>query len=129
MNEMLRVSATHMLNHLRDAIHFSNRQAGWWSSVPEGTLPSLERQGLCLALIHSEVSEALEGIRKGLKDDKLPHRPAAEVELADVLIRVFDFCGAMDYDIGGALTEKLAYNQTRADHKPENRAAPGGKAF
>lgn len=129
MNEMLRVSATHMLTHLRDAIHLSNRQAGWWDGVPEGAYPSLHHQATCLALIHSEISEALEGIRKNLQDDKLPDRPAAEVELADALIRILDFCGAMNYDIGGALMAKLAYNQTRIDHTPEHRAGPNGKAF
>lgn len=36
---------------------------------------------------------------------------------------------ALDYDLHGALLEKLEYNAKRADHKRENRAKPGGKAF
>ena len=82
-----------------------------------------------MALIHSEISEALEGGRKGKMDDHLPHRYAVEVELADALIRIFDTAGAMKLDLAGAVIEKLAYNQQRADHKPENRFAEGGKAF
>jgi NTP pyrophosphatase (non-canonical NTP hydrolase) len=52
-----------------------------------------------------------------------------EVELADLMIRALDLAGAMDLDLGGAVAEKLLYNQSRADHKPENRALEGGKKF
>lgn len=82
-----------------------------------------------LALIHSEVSEALEGYRKNLLDDKLPHRKMFEVELADVVIRVFDLAGAEGLDLGGAIEEKLAYNKKREDHKIENRVKENGKSF
>lgn len=82
-----------------------------------------------IALIHSEVSEALEGIRKDIMDDHLPHRKMVEVELADALIRILEFCGEYDLDIGGAVVEKLIYNTNRSDHKPENRKKKGGKAF
>jgi NTP pyrophosphatase (non-canonical NTP hydrolase) len=85
--------------------------------------------GTRLALIHSEVSEALEGFRKDLNDDHLPHRKMAEVELADAVIRIFDLAGALNFDIGNALLEKLEYNQNRADHKKENREKEGGKKF
>ncbi len=82
-----------------------------------------------LCLTHSELSEAMEGHRRGLMDDKLPHRPMLEVELADTIIRINDLAGALGLDLAGALIEKLAYNVTRADHKPEARAAEGGKAY
>ena len=72
---------------------------------------------------------SLEGHRKGLQDDHLPHRPMVEVELADALIRIGDLAGALDLDVAGAVREKLAYNKQRADHKPENRQAAGGKAY
>ena len=82
-----------------------------------------------LALIHSEVSESMEGDRKGLKDDHLPQYDMRAVELADAAIRCFDLAGAYGYDLGEIIAAKLTYNATRADHKPEARAAAGGKAY
>ena len=52
-----------------------------------------------------------------------------EVELADAVIRIFDMAGGLHLDLPGAIVEKLAYNASRADHKPEHRAQPGGKAW
>lgn len=66
-----------------------------------------------IALMHTELSEAVEGIRKNAMDDKLPHRPMEEVELADALIRILDDAGAYNFDLGGAVVEKLNYNRTR----------------
>lgn len=80
-------------------------------------------------LMVSELSECMEGERKSLPDDKLPHRSMAEVELADCLIRIFDYAGGFGYDIGGAFEEKMAYNAQRADHKPEERLKEGGKKW
>lgn len=97
-----------------------------------GVLTAEEISGLVpekLMLIVSEVAEAMEGHRKGLKDDHLPNRSMLEVELADTVIRVSDLAGALGLDLAGAIIEKLAYNQRRADHKPEARAADGGKAY
>ena len=72
---------------------------------------------------------AMEGDRKGLKDDKLPHLDMREVELADAVIRIFDLAGAYGMRLGDAIAQKMAYNAQRADHKPEARAAAGGKAY
>lgn len=109
------------LIELVDVCHDNAVEAGWHDQQRE--------PGTWLALIHSEVSEALEGERKGLMDDHLPHRKMAEVELADVVIRVADYCGLKGYDLAGAVVEKLAYNKQRQDHKRENRAQEGGKKF
>lgn len=80
-------------------------------------------------LVVSEVSEAMEGHRKNLPDDKLPHRPMVEVELADAVIRIADLAGALGLDLGGAIAEKMAFNATRPDHKPENRKLENGKKY
>lgn len=102
--------------------------AGWWHDIKTGE--KLQRnKGEMLALIHSEVSEALEGVRKGSMDDKLPHRRMEEVEMADTAIRVFDYCAGHNLDLVGAIYEKLNYNKTRADHQVANRLKEGGKAF
>ena len=77
----------------------------------------------------ASVSEAMEGHRKDLVDEKLPEFDAITVELADACIRIFDLAGALGLDLGAALVAKMAYNATREDHKFENRAAPGGKAY
>lgn len=103
-------------------------RAGWWTDLATGE-PKDRNDGEMLMLMVSELAEAMEGLRKNLQDDKLPHRPMVEVELADTLIRIFDYAGARGLDLAGAVVEKLAFNQQRADHKPENRAGENGKKF
>ncbi len=116
------------INKLRDFCYGESFKAGWHTNLETGEL--LERnKGEMICLIHSEVSEAMEGERKGLMDDHLPNRPMAEVEMADAVIRIMDYCGRWNYDIGGAIMEKILYNQNRADHKLENRIKNGGKKF
>ncbi len=115
---------------MMDACHGAASDAGWWvdkAGEPTTNNPMCFSQKLML--IVSELAEAMEGDRKSLMDDKLPHRPMREVELADALIRIFDTAGAYGMDIGGAIAEKMAYNAERLDHKPEHRAAAGGKAY
>ena len=115
-----------LLNDLARDCHADNQH--WWHDPATGA--RLKRnKGELLALIHSEVSECLEGERKNLMDTHLPHRKMAEVELADILIRVFDYAGAYGYDLDGAVKEKRAYNKQRADHKAEARLAANGKQF
>lgn len=98
--------------------------SGWWDNVDRTDNNVI---GTKLCLIHSEVSEALEGVRKDSMDSHLTDRKTLEVELADATIRIFDLAEALKLDLAGAIIEKLAYNQQRADHKRENRAAEGGK--
>ena len=117
-----------MLNKLAKDIYEENKKRGWWSDPKTGK-PIKRNVGELLCLVHSEVTEAMEGYRKQLKDDKLPHRDMFEVELADVLIRVFDIAGAFKMDIEGAVNEKLEYNRKREDHKVSERLKKGGKKF
>lgn len=118
------------INTLAHTIYGDNVSVGWWDDSDRhgGTVSDKYMVPTKIALAHSELSEALEGNRKGLRDDHLPHRDMEEVEYADTIIRILDICGHKGYDIGGAVMEKLAYNATRADHKREARSAPGGKA-
>jgi hypothetical protein len=82
-----------------------------------------------IGLMHSELSETLEGVRKGDMDKHLPHLTAEEVEMADLFLRALDYCGWRKLRIAQAIREKAAYNRTRVDHTREARLAPGGKKF
>lgn len=75
-----------------------------------------------LALIHSEISEALEGIRKPGPDKHCPEFTNEEIELADAIIRIMDYAKYFDLRLPEALIAKLQYNKTR-EHKH------GGKKF
>ena len=112
---------------IQNVAHGAAVEAGWYKNL-DGS-PRARNIGEILCLIHSEISEAMEGHRKNLPDDKLPHRKMIEVELADAVIRIADLSGYLGLDVGGAIVEKMAYNATRADHKLESRNAVGGKAY
>ena len=114
------------INDLVDDIHHQNAQ--WWVDLDTGR-PLKRNVGELIALMHSELSEALEADRKDLMDDKLPHRDGVEVELADAVIRIMDAAGGLGFDLGGAIVEKLEYNRKRADHKAEHRKQDGGKKY
>jgi len=117
---------TDALNDLSTECHRAN--ITWWEDPSTGK--AIERNhGEIFMLMVSEIAEAMEGSRKDLVDAHIPHRHSVEVELADLLIRVFDYAGAHNLDLSGAFRDKMAYNARRPDHKPENRLKPGGKKW
>ena len=126
MSSTMKFYQAQAIRDLQEAVHKNNVQAGWWSDLLTGERKERNR-GELLMLIVTEVAEAMEGERKGLMDDKLPHRPMAEVELADVVIRILDYCGGFGYDLAGAMEEKLEFNKSREDHSIEHRKGEGGK--
>ena len=111
---------------LSNIIHQLNKQ--WWVDINTGE-PLQRNVGEMLCLVHSEISEAMEGHRKGLQDDKLPYRSMFEVELADAIIRILDIAGGMKLDLGGAIFEKLVYNTKREDHSIKHRKSDNGKKY
>lgn len=125
------------VNFMTTVCYDAAKDAGWWLDIETGEdvrnwPPKFFKLwcGTKLALMAGEiVGEALEGVRKGTMDDKLPHRTSEEVELADAYIRICDYAGGRGLDLGGAVAEKLAFNAQRADHHIENRTAEGGKTF
>jgi NTP pyrophosphatase (non-canonical NTP hydrolase) len=115
---------------LQRLCHDLSHRSGWWQEYID--MPQQYRKHFLLgriALMHSELSEGVEGLRKNVPDDHLPHRPMLEVEMADAIIRILDMAGALQLDVAGAIIEKLAYNQQRPDHKKEAREAEGGKSM
>lgn len=82
-----------------------------------------------IALMHSELSEMLEGVRKSTLDSHLPSMKTEEVELADLLIRAFDYAHYRKLDLSRAVSDKLAYNTNRKYHTREARRAAHGKKF
>ena len=175
------------LNEQAKYVHSLNER--WWRDLQTGK-PIQRNRGELLMLVITELAEAVEGIRKNLQDDKLPHRKMEEVEMADAKIRLLDYAGGFEIfldedtkalntlsenkaeailelskyvigiecearsygmkdavlpavairyvekycskfglDLEGAVREKLEYNRTREDHKPENRLKENGKKF
>ena len=91
--------------------HMTARDKGWWEK-PRG-------KAELIALMHSELSEALECVRNGesfLHFDGAEYPPKPEgiaSEFADVIIRIADCCAFYGIPLERALRTKLEYNRTR----------------
>lgn len=77
---------TELIDEYATKIYAQNEAVGWWDDPNRCVLQTLQ-------LVVTELAEATEGDRKGLQDDKLPHRKMAEVEIADTFIRLADLAG------------------------------------
>jgi len=104
------------INELVKEVHENAKQHGWWDSP--------KSFGEIIALIHSEASEALEEYRNGHEPNETyyPNKPPlTEIckpegipsELADIVIRVMDYCGHEGIDLEKIILEKHEYNKTR----------------
>lgn len=102
-------------NYMAERVHQNAKDKGW--HVYE------RNDGEMIALMHSELSEALEALRDGdPKSDKIPGFTCVEEELADVVIRVMDYAKLRGLRVAEATLSKHFFNVGR-EYKH------GGKAF
>jgi NTP pyrophosphatase (non-canonical NTP hydrolase) len=107
MNTNTNTTFIETFNTISDNVHETAKEKGWWETD--------RNDGELIALIHSELSEALEALRNNNPpDDKIPEFSGAEAELADVIIRIMDFTAARKYRIAEALVAKIEMNKTRS---------------
>lgn len=105
----------HLVNAIGEAAkraHANSRAHGFWDA-PAAAQDPISWKLSRIALMHSELSECLEGVRKDLMDDHLPERSMEVAELADTVVRILDYCGAYGLPLGEVIVEKMRYNASR----------------
>jgi NTP pyrophosphatase (non-canonical NTP hydrolase) len=125
MNKWQHDLTVNVFNDLQAIVGRINMKNGFRTesqrAIDSGDVQYMRRvQGNALMLIVGEVAEAHEEIRSGREPHERyesPDKPGkpegVPSEIADVVIRCFDFAGAWGIDLGEAILEKIAYNETR----------------
>jgi len=98
---------------MADRVHTANKK--WWQDLETGQ-PIERNVGELLMLCVSELSEALEGDRKNLMDDKLPHRKMIEVELTDAMIRTLDIIGGLHLTVPSVSAIRTGWRKNVAEN-------------
>lgn len=99
------------LNEIAKEAYENSKNHGFWDKNRDF--------GEIVALMHTELSEAFEEYRCGKKYNETYYENGNKPcgipsELADVIIRICDFCGAHEIDIEKIIEEKMSYNKNRA---------------
>lgn len=95
-----------VFNLLKAAADTNAKAKGFWDK------PCSDAEQI--ALMHSELSEALEYLRHGNPpDDKIPQFKGLEAELADVVIRIMSYAGHRNLRVAEAIVAKMEHNSKR----------------
>lgn len=112
MMDTTNVNPAEIINNVAEKCHYNSLSHGFWETD--------FNFGEKIALMHSELSEALEKHRKTVAlgkndepDEHCPQHGGIAIELADVVIRVFDLAAHMKMNIGGAILDKMEFNKNR----------------
>ncbi len=114
------------MRDLQRMAYATSQSKGWYAGTPDPYDPTW--LAARLALIHSEVSEALECVRDGkiatyFEVDRYGNEKPEGLgpELADVVIRVLDLAESLGIDLESEVLRKNAFNRTRK-HRHGGRA-------
>lgn len=102
-----KIEVISVLARLQEQCYQASADRGFWDQG------RYRNKGEMIALMHSELSEMLEAVRKPGQDTHCPNYSAEAVELADLLIRAFDYAGGWGLPLAAALLAKFEFNASR----------------